>query len=970
MCFNNGFRKYEGGYCFMGRLSKCRVSLLLAGVFLFTVIMGVVGVQPAWADSDPPVYANQYTISDANKKVTLFFNELIYYNKIGDAEIIDGINHSKDGDVVSDSIKAVSISGKTLVIEFNQALTGDLDGAGNSIIVASNTLKDAFDNVLADEITVAIFLDIINPVIDPAYPKLANDLGTSVDLLVKANKSGTAYYVVLNDGATPPSQVQVKNGGALPDNRKGTMPLSADTEAVKNITGLTTGTEYDIYVVAEDEATGNLSLVKTIKKENTGPPDFEGGTPNIETYETSLQLSVRINKDGMVYYVVLARGEDAPTAQQVRAGTNANGYSLSANNKGSIPLTLGISSSATVTGLVANTGYDIYVVAESNGNLQDNPVLREITTQEAGSLFSISSGYPKVTGDAGTLVKLLVKINKAGKAYYVVLDEGATAPSKEQIKLGRNGLSDPLPANLKGIINLTANTEVTETITGLSTGTVYNIYVLAEGDGKQISAMVSTTTTSLPVMFDGLVASNSYNTSNNTIKIDVKTADAADVKFGSEVTVSRDGTVTTKKTGLGAKREQSNGLYVHTVENYPLKAGNNNITINITYQDGSKQTLKYTVNSADAVSTDAQHYTGDISKQTKVSAFGKVVSLDFGRGNSIKNSGGAVIAGDKGQSIMIIARSTPETANLPTGFVPISPFFEVKAGHQVHAVAEYRLDKQAKLTINYTGLGAVPDNITVWRANNASFTIGRENLGGLVNQKTGTITIQIEGPFYGHYAVFNSHIGAENYTDLPIEGWFYHPVTALSAKGIMEAANILNNPWNYVDAGSASTFGLSSGFKINRGEFAFMMVRALGISLVDIPYAEDNTIFEDVNDSNLERVYRQSIETAARNGLIYGFPSGDFGWNESLTREQAAAIMARAAVLKLDTREAYVNTALAKIYTDYEDISPWARSSVLACNRAKVMEGFDDGTFKAIDQLTRAQAASLIYRFMQNKKLI
>jgi len=949
----------------MGRFSNRRFSLLLAGVFLFAVIMGSVGVQPAFADSVPPGYDNNYTVSDANKKVTLFFNELIYYNKIGDVELIDKITHAKNGDVVNNSIKAVSISGKSLVIEFHEALAG----GGNNIIIAANTLKDAFGNVTADAITVALILDTVSPVIAETHPILANDLGTSVDLLVKANKSGTAYYVVLNDGATQPSPNQVKDGGALLDNRKGSFSISAETEAVKNITGLTPGTVYDIFVVAEDGASGNLSMVKKVKKENTGPPNFQGGTPILKTYEISLELSMQIDKDGIGYYVVLARGATAPNAQQVKAGTNANGVSLSANRKGSIALTVGTSSSTTITGLTAGTGYDIHVVAESNGNLQANPVKREITTEVAGSVFSFASGYPKVTGDSGTALNLLVKTNKAGSAYYVVLTEGSAAPNKTQVELGRNGLGDPLPANLKGTINLTANTEAIRTINGLSTGSVYNIYVLAKDADKDLLTMVSTTTTSLPVLFDGLPASSSYNTINNTLRIDVKTSGAADVKFGSEVTISRNGTVSTKKTGLGAKRELSNGLYVHTVENYPLKVGNNSITINITGQDESKQTFKYTVNYNDTVSTGAEYYTGDISKQTKIDAFGKTVSLDLGKGNSIKNSAGSAVTGDKGQSINIIARSTPNTANLPNGFVPISPFFEIISGAQWDDVTEYRLDRPAKLTIKYTGLGAVPDNITVWRASNAAFTNGRENLGGLVNQKAGTITIQLERSFYGYYAVFNNHVGVENYTDLPVDGWYYHPVTALSSKGVMEVANTLINPWNYTVAGGSDTFGLSSGFKINRGEFAFMMVRALGMPFVDISNA-NNTVFADVNNSGLTRYYRQSIETAARNGLIYGFPNGDFGWNMWLTREQAAVIIARAAVLKLDTREASVDAALAKIYTDYEEISPWARSSVLACNRAKVMEGFDDGTFKGTEHLTRAQTASLVYRFMQNKKLI
>lgn len=950
----------------MGRLSNCKVSLLLAGVFLFAVIMGAVGVQPACADSDPPVYIS-CTVSNGNKKVTMSFDERIYNNKPDDDALKAAIKLSTvdpEDFMALNPSDTVSIVGSTLVIEFNAPLAG----VNNKIEIAGETLKDAFGNPAVAKIPITITLDTTLPEFLLTYPKLTNDLGTSVDLLVKANKSGTAYYVVLSDGATEPSPAQVKDGGALPDNRKGSFSISANTEAVKSISGLTSGTVYDIFVVVDDGASGNLSVVKKVTKENTGPPNFLGGTQVTAIHETSLELSVQINKDGKAYYVVLPSGATGPNAQQVKAGTNASGASVPSVRKGNIALTAGSISSVTIAGLEADTGYDIYVAAEDlSGNLQNITIKLATVTGVQTTAFSFAAGYPKLTGSAGTDIKLLVKANKVGTAYYVVIDEGSRAPTKDQVIAGNNDLGDP--ANLDGSIGLTADVEASCTISELSTETAQVIYVVATS-GVEKSALVRLTTVVSPVEFDRNPAQSPYMTGNNTVRIDVRTPTPADVKFGSEVTVLKDGSITAKKIGLGAKFERSDGMYVYSVENYPLKSGNNNISINITNQDGSRQNLRYTVVNANAISVGAEHYTGGITSQSRIDAFDKAVSLDLGRGNSIKNSAGSTVIGDKGQSIKIIVQNTPQTVNLPNGFVPISPFLEIVSGVQDSDVKTYRLDKQAKLTIKYTGLGAVPDKITVWRARNAAFTLDRENLGGLVNQKAGTITIPLEEAFYGYYAVFNSHIGVENYVDLAADGWYYHPVTALGAKGILEAANTGNNPWHYTNTGALNTFGLNSQFKIVRGEFSYVMTRALGLGFVDIPVTGDTTIFTDVNNSKLTRIYRQSIETAARNGLIYGFPNGDFGWNQPLTREQAAAIMARAAGLKLDTRESSVNAALAKLYTDYDQISPWARSSVLACNRAKVMEGFDDGTFKGTEHLTRAQTASLVYRFMQSKKLI
>ncbi|HOT77484.1 MAG TPA: chitobiase/beta-hexosaminidase C-terminal domain-containing protein, partial [Candidatus Wallbacteria bacterium] len=99
--------------------------------------------------------------------------------------------------------------------------------------------------------------DTTPPTFAATYPKTATVATTTLDLKVQSSESGTAYYVILADGDSAPIAAQVKNGtdasnGALAANLKGSLTLTANTEATANITGLTAGTAYDIYVVAQD----------------------------------------------------------------------------------------------------------------------------------------------------------------------------------------------------------------------------------------------------------------------------------------------------------------------------------------------------------------------------------------------------------------------------------------------------------------------------------------------------------------------------------------------------------------------------------------------------------------------------------------------------------------------------------------------------------------------------------------------
>jgi len=73
---------------------------------------------------------------------------------------------------------------------------------------------------------------------------------------------------------------------------------------------------------------------------------------------------------------VLASGADAPTSAQVKAGQDASGNAVAANEKGSITNTAGASEYvAAVSGLSGNTTYDVYFVAQGNSgmSLQSSP---------------------------------------------------------------------------------------------------------------------------------------------------------------------------------------------------------------------------------------------------------------------------------------------------------------------------------------------------------------------------------------------------------------------------------------------------------------------------------------------------------------------------------------------------------------------------------------------------------------------
>ena len=142
-----------------------------------------------------------------------------------------------------------------------------------------------------------------------------------------------------------------------------------------------------------------------------------------------------------------------------------------------------------------------------------------------------------------------------------------------------------------------------------------------------------------------------------------------------------------------------------------------------------------------------------------------------------------------------------------------------------------------------------------------------------------------------------------------------------------------------------------------RAEF----VTALG-RLMNINPAEFNkNIFEDV-DSNA--FYAPFINWAASNKIVLGVDAKHFEPNETLTREQMAAIIVRL----FRTYGYNFNTNLMKpIYKDDKAISDWAKEEVYELTNIGVFQGNADSTFNPKGFLKRGELAELVLKL--TKKL-
>ncbi|MDF0552964.1 DUF1565 domain-containing protein [Kamptonema sp. UHCC 0994] len=89
------------------------------------------------------------------------------------------------------------------------------------------------------------------------------------------------------------------------------------------------------------------------------------------------------------------------------------------------------------------------------------------------------------------------------------------------------------------------------------------------------------------------------------------------------------------------------------------------------------------------------------------------------------------------------------------------------------------------------------------------------------------------------------------------------------------------------------------------------------------------------------------IERLAAKNIVSGFPDGTFKPNDSLTRAQYAALLAKA--FELTPRRAGTN---------FKDVAAdfWGKDAIEKANKGGFVAGFPDGTFRPNQNLTRAEA--------------
>jgi uncharacterized repeat protein (TIGR02059 family) len=140
----------------------------------------------------------------------------------------------------------------------------------------------------------------------------------------------------------------------------------------------------------------------------------------------------------------------------------------------------------------------------------------------------------------------------------------------------------------------------------------------------------------------------------------------------------------------------------------------------------------------------------------------------------------------------------------------------------------------------------------------------------------------------------------------------------------------------YIDG----TFGPDKG--ITRAEFVTVLVKAFKLE------AESEKTFADTAN----HWAKKEIAIANALGIVTGYDANTFGPDDSITREQMAVMVVKAAKLTPETG--------STTFADNSQISAWAVDAVATAFNNQLINGYEDNTYRPGKGASRAEAVTVI----------
>ena len=697
-----------------------------------------------------------------------------------------------------------------------------------------------------------------------------------------------------------------------------------------------------------------------------------GGTAEIKStssYAVQVQENTILNVEGGA----LTSESSCAVSCGETSTVNISGGKISAGRQSTTSGAIAAEDNAVVTitgGSVSGTGNAVY--AEDDSKVSISGEETSITTSATGSSYqsvkSTSSGNIIVTG--GTFTKggnsdtsvgayipkdsnltqnengeVLPTENAVaqvdgGKAYTSLDDAIKAAANGETITLLKNiELEKYISSGTNTVIDLAGYTITAPDDSYIIVVAAGNSFTLNDSSENGTGALTGGTgdnahAGAVTVQNGGSFIMNGGNITNNT-----GTTSAAGVRLGSSSSFTMTGGSITDNTSTGNIQA---GVYANRTSTVTI-SGNVNITGNVGNDSGTKVNSDLwldTLNGAtlkigeDGLAKDARigvYVNGgvnDVKNFTDTYESGKATTENF-ISNRTKYYVVEVETENGVAAAMTLYKSAAPTASLAPGSY---------VGTQTVALSTTTWPNLTK--IYYTTDGSDPKTSETTQTYTEPLTI----------DKTMTVkayTSGLQGEYLASdvaefaYTITASHednCPSADYTDVDTGAWYHEAIDFAIENDLMNGVgdNIFNPDGNLSRA---------------------MMVRILW-NMEDQP----TNVSGSYSDVVAGAWYEKAVLWATANNIVNGYPDGSFGPDNSITRQEMAAILYRYAQFK-----EYDMTAEDDLtrFPDGDETAEWAETFVRWAVAEGLLNGRDDGTLDPAGTATRAEVAQIFMNYCE-----
>lgn len=295
--------------------------------------------------------------------------------------------------------------------------------------------------------------------------------------------------------------------------------------------------------------------------------------------------------------------------------------------------------------------------------------------------------------------------------------------------------------------------------------------------------------------------------------------------------------------------------------------------------------------------------TVQFSEDGKTVASTKPYDLADGKGTiDLKDAG-------KGKYIRIVTEFTSKLGK-DASYLPVLNTYDLKAG------SEYAWNTYADWSKGTFADGAGHQSSDVYRALSKDF----DDYSGKADEGT---VVQTEKPVIGG--------------DVAASHWAYQTLMDLVERGVIK--------------GDAENGNIRPDASITREEVASALLGALDIAAAD---------GAKLAAGDRSSAWAAGVLQAAKDkGIMTGDEKGHMNGQDGATRVEVAVMIARAANVSSD------NVALLDGVKDGKDVPDWAQKGIAGLLEKGLMKGYEDGTLRVNNPITRAETFTLIHNILQ-----